>query len=89
MWVFLFPRTNVLAPGQLDQILLAVHDRHGAVRVEAPNVAGLEPARAALVRVEVLGRLVRVLVVAERDRRAANPDLAARSRLGGWVKKVG
>src|SRR5205085_3445667 len=65
-------RGDVLAARSLKQLLLAVGDAQVALRVERAHVAGLEPA----VGGEGRGRLLRLVVVAEHDVRAARLYLA-------------
>src|SRR5947209_5826661 len=65
-------RGDVLAARSLEQLLLAVGDAQVALRVERAHIAGLEPA----VGGEGRGRLLRLVVVAEHDVRAARLYLA-------------
>ena len=71
---------DVLAAGQLDQVLLAVDDAQVSAGQHLANVAGGEVAHAVYVR-EVLARLLGHVVVAESDALAADEYLAARIRL--------
>jgi len=72
-YVFDLLGSNVLALGKLEDVLLAVDDLERAVGLDLADIARVEPA----VGVNGLARLLRLLVVALADRRAANADLTA------------
>src|SRR6476661_8280839 len=65
-------RRDVLAARGLEDVLLAVGDVEEAALVDAPDVAGVEPA----VLGEHLGRRLGVVVVAAHDARPSDEDLA-------------